>query len=207
MPVLDHKPVWTDCDDKHHTRLVDRQQRNNNDASPVFASLPIGSAVVVQWEDGGPWTHGTVVSTGDHNHHNQAYTIQLTTSGKQIICNRQHIKPTSVRADAYLQYHAAKQSCTRTDPLADILNNINNNPAAYTKAYIDNNDSHSAQCNQQTNNTQKGKAIDKKEQSSVIARQETIKVPKDKRTISQDSKVFKTRSRQIVRKLDRLVYT
>ena len=48
MPVLGHKPVWTDCDDKHHSKLVDRQQRNNNDASPVFASLPIGSAVAVQ---------------------------------------------------------------------------------------------------------------------------------------------------------------
>ena len=48
MPVLDCKPIWKDCDDKHNSKLVDRQHRNNNDASPVFASLPIGSAVVVQ---------------------------------------------------------------------------------------------------------------------------------------------------------------
>ena len=48
LPVLDHKPIWKDCDDEHHSRLVDRQHRNNNDASPGFASLPIGSAVVVQ---------------------------------------------------------------------------------------------------------------------------------------------------------------
>ena len=34
--------------------LVDRQHRNNNDASPIFESIPIGSAVVVQWEDSGP---------------------------------------------------------------------------------------------------------------------------------------------------------
>ena len=78
------------------------------------------------------------------------------------MCNRQHIKPTSVTADAYLQYHAIKQSCTRTDPLVDILSNINNNPAAYTNAYIDNNNSHSAQCSQQTNNTEKGRGIDNK---------------------------------------------
>ena len=47
----------------------------------MFASFPLGSAVVVQQEDGGPWTHGMVVNTGDHN---QAYTIQLTTNGRQI---------------------------------------------------------------------------------------------------------------------------
>ena len=36
--------------------------------------LPIGSTVVVQQEDGGPWTHGTIVGKGDHNHHNYSYT-------------------------------------------------------------------------------------------------------------------------------------
>ena len=70
IPVLDYKPIWKDCDDEHHSKLVDRQHRNNNDASPVFASLPIWSAIVVQREDSGPWTQGTVVGTGDNNHHN-----------------------------------------------------------------------------------------------------------------------------------------
>ena len=54
VPVLDHKPVGQDCDDDHHSKLVDRQHKNKNDVSPVFASIPIGSAVAVQWEDGGP---------------------------------------------------------------------------------------------------------------------------------------------------------
>ena len=48
MPVLDHKPIGKDNDDEHHSKLIDRQHKNNNDASPVFASLPIGSAVVVK---------------------------------------------------------------------------------------------------------------------------------------------------------------
>ena len=47
MPVLDHKPIGQECDDKHHSKLVDRQNKNNNDASPMFAFLPIGSAVAV----------------------------------------------------------------------------------------------------------------------------------------------------------------
>ena len=56
-----------------------RQHINNpnNDASQIFASIPIGSTVVVQREDGGPWTHGTIVGKGDHNHHNQSYNIQI----------------------------------------------------------------------------------------------------------------------------------
>ena len=63
MPVIDHKPIGQDSDDDHHSKLLDRQHRNNNDASPVFAYIPIGSAVAVQQEDGRPWTHGTIVGT------------------------------------------------------------------------------------------------------------------------------------------------
>ena len=69
MPVLDHRHIGKDCHDEHHSKLLDRQHKNGNDASPVFASLPTGSAVVVQQEDGRPWTHGTVVGMGNHNHH------------------------------------------------------------------------------------------------------------------------------------------
>ena len=36
MPVLDCKPVGQECDDEHHSKLVDRQNKNNNDTSPVF---------------------------------------------------------------------------------------------------------------------------------------------------------------------------
>ena len=47
MPVLDCKPIRQDCDDNHHTKLVDRQGKNDNDTSPVFSNIPIGSAVAV----------------------------------------------------------------------------------------------------------------------------------------------------------------
>ena len=61
MPVLDRKPVDEDYGDEHHSSLVDRQHKKDNDASPMFAFIPIGLAVAVQWEDGGLWTHGTIV--------------------------------------------------------------------------------------------------------------------------------------------------
>ena len=89
MPVLDCKPIGQDCDDEHHNKLVDMQQKNNNDASIVFACIPIGSAVVVQQEDGGPWTHGTVVATGSHNNHNRSYIVQLITNGRCVTLNLQ----------------------------------------------------------------------------------------------------------------------
>ena len=82
MLVLDCKPVGQDCDDDHHSKLVDRQYKNDNDTSPVFLYIPIRSAVAVQQEDGGPWTHGMIVDTGNHNHHDRSYTIQLTTNGR-----------------------------------------------------------------------------------------------------------------------------
>ena len=105
---------------------------------------------------------------GDHNHHDQAYTIQLTTNDRQITCNRQHIKPTSVAVETYLQYHEAKQAHTQMDPLDDILRYINNNPMAYANADTNINNIHSAQYCQQTDDSQTGRAMDNREQSSKI---------------------------------------
>ena len=48
MPVLDCKPLVKDCDDDHHNKLIDRQQKSTNDTSAIFPCIPIGSAVVVQ---------------------------------------------------------------------------------------------------------------------------------------------------------------
>ena len=53
MPVLDRKPVDKNYDDEHHCRLVNMQDKNDNDASPMFAFIPIRLAVAVQPEDGG----------------------------------------------------------------------------------------------------------------------------------------------------------
>ena len=124
MPVLDCKLIRQDCDDDHHNKLEDRQHKNYNDASLVFSYITIGSAVVVQQEDSGLGTHGMIVGTGSHNHHDRLYTIQLTTNGKCFTQNRWHIKPTEVTAGIYLQHQSNKCSNIKTDPLAEILNTI-----------------------------------------------------------------------------------
>ena len=131
MLVVDQKPLGQDHDDDHHIKLVERQRKNDNDTSPVFSNIPIGSAVAVQHEDGGLWTHGMVVGKGDHNQHDRSYVIQLISNGRCISRNRCHIKPTTVTADTYLQHQSKTISNKTTDPLAEILKNIKNNPALY----------------------------------------------------------------------------
>ena len=136
MPVVDRKPIGQDCNENHHTKLVDRQGKNDNDTSPVFSNIPIGSAVAVQHEDSGPWTHGTVVGKGNLNHHGRSYSIQFTNNGRCISRNRQHIKNTTVTADTYLQHKSNKLFNKTTDPLAEILNNINRNTAIYSTEQV-----------------------------------------------------------------------
>ena len=80
-----------------------------------------------------------IVGKGDHNHHNRAYTVQVTTTGRRIICNRQHIRSTSTTADEYICYQATKHANRQTDPLDAILEHIKNNPMSYVNRTIHNN--------------------------------------------------------------------
>ena len=102
MPVIDHEPLIEDCDDDCHAKIIKRQQKNDNDTALIFSCIPIGSAVAVQQEDSRPWTHGIVVGTGDHNHYEKSYTIQLSSNGRCITHNRHHIKPMTVTVDTYI---------------------------------------------------------------------------------------------------------
>ena len=99
-------------------------------------SIPIGLTVVVQQEDGGPWTHGTVVDKGNHNHHNRSYKLQVTKTGRIITCNRQHIKPTPITAESFLHNQVSKH--TKTDPLDTILDPIQRHPPPPTTKIITN---------------------------------------------------------------------
>ena len=202
MPVIDQKPLIKDCDDNHHNKLIERQLKNTNDASSIFLRIPIGSAVAVQQEDGRLWTHGTIVGTGDHNQHDKSYMIQLTTNGRCITCNRCHIKPTTVAANTYIQYHSTKQQNVRADPLADILNNNTKNSAAYATIQTMNILGHS-------DKKQKEETKDKEQHSSKArnsSRQTCTDVIRDDRTIIHDGDTIRTRSGCVSKKTDRLAY-
>ena len=136
--MIDSKPINTDNDDEHHMNVMHRQGKNdqNNDTSKIFVSIPIGSTVLVHQEDGGPWTHVTIIGKGYHNHHNRSYKIQVTNTGRIITCNRQHIKPTPITAEDYMHYQASKHA--KTYPLNAILDHIQRNPHTYVDKAIDN---------------------------------------------------------------------
>ena len=96
----------------------------------------IGSNVVVQWEDWGLWIHGTIGVKGNHNHHNVSYKIHVTTTGRIMTCNRQHIKPTPITAEDYTHYQARMH--TKTDPHNAILDHIQKNAHMYSDKAISN---------------------------------------------------------------------
>ena len=137
-----------------------------------------------------------------HNHHNKCYTIQLTTNGRCITLNRHHIKPTAVTADAYIQYHSTKQQNTRADPLAEILNNITKNPAAYVTRQTTND-------SDQSNTKQKEEAKDNEHcsmEASNTTKQPYTQAVKDNRTIIKYGNTIRTRSGHVSKKPDRLEY-
>ena len=202
MPDLDCKPIGHDHNDNHYGKLINMQHKNNDDTPPVFSYIPIGSAVAVQREDSGPWTHGTIVGSGNYNHHGRSYVIQLTTNGRHITQNRWHIKPTTVTADAYIKHHSHKQCQLTTDPLAEILNNITKNPGSYNTK-------------QTTNNNNKSDSKQKEEEkgqwtygmeASNTTKQPVIRATKDNRTVTEYGDNIRTRSGHISKKPDRLEY-
>ena len=81
----------------------------------------------------------------------------FSNNGRCISRNRYHIKPITVTADAYLQHQSKTTSNKTADPLAEILNNINNNPALYATewATITTKTSHQCEAQNTTKSDQK----------------------------------------------------
>ena len=104
MPRINRPPVNSNNDDEHHEALIKRHRRNdmNQDTSINYTSFLFGSTVAAHQEDGGPWTHGTVVGRGDHNH-NRLHMIHITKTGKLITGNSKHVKAAPITAEQYPQ--------------------------------------------------------------------------------------------------------
>ena len=97
------------------------------DTPKNYFSIPIGSTVVDQWEDGQLWTHGTIEGKGDQNHHDISYHICITKTGILVTQNR-HVKPTQVSDEQYIWDQLHKH--TKTDPLESILTKLEKQPDA-----------------------------------------------------------------------------
>ena len=57
----------------------------SHNISRSYDSFSIEYTIVVQQEDGGVWTHGTVVERDDNNHSNRSYMIRITKTGQEVI--------------------------------------------------------------------------------------------------------------------------
>ena len=80
MPIISRLPVGVNNDDEHYEELENRQTKDDkNQGTPSkYVSIPMGCTVVVQHENGGPWTQDIVEGKGDHNHHERCYNIHIT---------------------------------------------------------------------------------------------------------------------------------
>ena len=142
---------------------------------------------------------------GNHNHHGRSYTIQLTTNGRHITWNRQHIKPTAVTADAYIKDQSYKQCNISTDTLADILNNIDKNPGAYNNKRVLNSVVEKGQSIGQIVNNPNQQVTETIKRTSIHKKEGTDELRGNIPTI-HEGEITRTRSGYIIRKPDRLTY-
>ena len=112
-------------------------------------------------------------------------------------------------ADKYLQHQSNKQSNIKTDPLAEILNNINRNPAIYGTREVWNINNTCEQYNEQTTNkiAQQEANIEQYNKKPDSGNERGTSGSHDRKTSLQENEVNRTKSGCIVRKPDRLTYT
>ena len=114
MPILNRLPISPCNDDDLYKALVKRPAKIDHDTPRNYAFILIGSAVAVQWVDGGPCTQGTVVGKGYHNQNNRSYTICITKAGLLKTRNSKHIKTIQITAKQYPRDKLEKQRRTIT---------------------------------------------------------------------------------------------
>ena len=86
--------------------------------------LPTGSTVAVQWEEGRPWTYGTVIGHASDDHNGRNYRIRVTKIGLMFITiMKRYVMATPISTEDYLRNEAskAKYPCTadRVNELLD----------------------------------------------------------------------------------------
>ena len=77
---FNRQPIMYDNDESNLSVLIERQAYSNEDkdTGKNITLPPIGTTVTVHWEDGGPWTHGTIVGHGSSDHHERSYKMRVT---------------------------------------------------------------------------------------------------------------------------------
>ena len=95
--ILSRPPIHANSDNYHHETLVEIKSKavRNYDTLRNYNSVPIGSTVVVQRQDQGLWTHGTIVEKGDQN---------MTKKGQLIARKSKHVNMMPITSEQYLRH-------------------------------------------------------------------------------------------------------
>ena len=92
------------AEDNHNTlQICQGKMRKSIDTFKEPSLIPVGSAIVAQYKDGGPWTDGKVIAHDDVNYNSRSYKVQLTETSCLIIISAKNIKATDIRAHEYIQ--------------------------------------------------------------------------------------------------------
>ena len=98
-----------DNDESNLFALLERQLKASQDINTVnVSSLPTGSAVAVQIEDGRPRMHEMIIRYGTDNHNGRGYRVRVNKTGYEITRMKTHVKPTNMSAEHYLQNEMPK---------------------------------------------------------------------------------------------------
>ena len=111
--------------------LMDKQtvMKNNFDQkldpkNSNCTDYPIGSFVMIQKEDTGPWTHGTIIAkTEDPNHNDHSYKVKVTLTGRVITRNIKHMRWTFIPDWAFKNQNR-KDTDTDQDKATDKIDKI-----------------------------------------------------------------------------------
>ena len=93
MLILNRPSFNADNDDEHYETKVKRQANTDKKYATLrnFKPVPIGSAVAVQREDGGPWSNGIRVGKRDESHNDRSYKIYVIKTGWLTMRNRKRV--------------------------------------------------------------------------------------------------------------------
>ena len=77
----------------------------DNDTHKDSLFFPIGPAITIQHEDGGPWMHGVIKEAINSDHNGRFFIIRVTKTGRLIMQNTRHICSTPITTEQYLLEH------------------------------------------------------------------------------------------------------
>ena len=115
MLIINRPTLNTNNDDDHYETLAETKQKLIR--TVILSEHVISfqqSSILVQREDRGPCTHGTIIEKGDQNHNDPSHKMHMINTGCLITMNRKHIKVIPITLEQHLMNQISKDRKTDT---------------------------------------------------------------------------------------------